>query len=84
MKNDLVGFREAASFIAGVLIGLSIVITVSAMMVTDPDEWQTSWVACAPISLALGLTLQSMITTKPRRRRVSDRPSWRVLPRSIP
>lgn len=68
MKNSLATFREAGSFIAGLLIGLSITVTVTAMLVADPNDWHILWVFCAPIALAVGLTVQVVATTKPRRR----------------
>ena len=70
MKNLLAIFREAGSFIAGLLIGLSIVVFVFAMMVADPSDQQALWgVFGAPIILAAGLTLQVVVTTTARRRR---------------
>jgi len=70
MKNLLAIFREAGSFIAGLLIGLSIVVFVFAMMVADPSDQQALWgVFGAPIILAAGLTLQVVVTTPARRRR---------------
>lgn len=51
MTNSLARFREAGSFIAGLLIGLSIVVFVFAKMVADPGAGQLSWVFGAPVSL---------------------------------
>jgi hypothetical protein len=70
MKTSLARFREAGSFIAGVLIGLSILAPVFAMMVVDAGA---SWVFGALIVLALGLALQVVATTKPRHRRTTGR-----------
>jgi hypothetical protein len=72
MKNSLARFREASSFIAGILIGLSILAAVFAMMVVNPGDWQSLWVFGAPIMLALGLTLQVVVTIKPGRWRMTD------------
>ena len=72
MKNPLARCRQAGSFIAGLFIGLSIVIPVFAMMVSTPSDWQTFLVFGAPIILALGITLQVVITAKPRHRRTID------------
>jgi hypothetical protein len=72
MKNPLARFRQAGSFIAGLLIGLSIVVAVSAMVVVEPSDWRTLWIFGAPIILALGLTLQVVVTTKPGHRRMTD------------
>ena len=72
MKNPLARFRQAGSFIAGFLIGLSIVVPVFEMMVASPSDWQTFLVVGAPIILALGITLEVVITAKPRRRRTID------------
>ena len=68
MKKLLAGFRRAGSFIAGLFIGLSIVVPVFAMMVANPSDWQTFLVFGAPIILALGITLQVVNTAKPRHR----------------
>ena len=73
MKNPLAIFREAGSFIAGLLIGLSIVVFVFAMMVVDPSNRQAMWGAFgAPMILAVGLTLQVVVTALPRRWRTVD------------
>jgi hypothetical protein len=67
MKNSLARFRQAGSFIAGLFIGLSIVVPVFAIMVANPSDWQTFVVVGAAIILALGITLQVVITAKHRR-----------------
>ena len=67
MKNLLATFWQAGSFIAGLLIGLSIMIPMFAMMLTNPGDWQLVWVLGALIILALGLALQALII-KPRHR----------------
>ena len=72
MRNPLAIFREARSFIAGLLIGLSVVVFVFAMMVVDPSDRQALWgIFGAPIILAAGLTLQVVVTTTARRRRTT-------------
>ena len=71
MKTWLAGFREAGSFIAGLLIGLSIVDLVFAMSIAVPSDWQMWWVVGAPVILALGFTLQVAVTAKPRHRRTT-------------
>jgi hypothetical protein len=72
MTNFIARFRQAGSLVAGLLIGLSIVVAVSALMVVNPTDWQTLWIFAAPIILALGLALQVVVTTKPWRRRMTD------------
>jgi hypothetical protein len=76
VKHSLVRLREAGSVIAGLLIGLSIVVPVFAMTVADS---QPSWVFGALLILALGLALQVVVTTKPRHRRTID-PELGALP----
>ncbi len=71
MNNFLSKFREAGSFIAGLLIGLAIVVPVFAMTAAQPGDWQRLWVFGAPIVLALGLVLQVVVTTRPRPRRTT-------------
>jgi formate/nitrite transporter FocA (FNT family) len=76
MKNLLTRFRQAGSFIAGLLIGLSIVVAVSAMMIVEPSDWRTLWIFGAPVIFALGFALQLVVTTKPGHR-AYDRPgAW--------
>jgi len=60
--NHLTGFRDTGSFIAGLLIGVSFVITVFAMTVADPGRGQMVGVIIAPLVLALGLVLQVVVT----------------------
>ena len=72
MKNSLATFREVSSFIAGLLIGLSMVILVFAMTVANPGTWQALWVFATPVILALGLTLWVLGNAKPRRRRTTQ------------
>jgi multisubunit Na+/H+ antiporter MnhB subunit len=67
MKKALAKCREAGSFIAGVMIGVSIVATVIVMTVSDHSGWQTLEVFGALVVLALGSTLQVIVTAKPRR-----------------
>jgi formate/nitrite transporter FocA (FNT family) len=57
-------FWEAGSLAAGFLIGLALVASVFAMT-TAPGESQAIWMLSAPITLALGLALQVVVTLKP-------------------
>jgi hypothetical protein len=66
MKNPLARFRQAGSFTAGLLIGVSIMIPMFAMLLTNLGDWQMAWIVGALIVLALGLKLQSLLTRKPR------------------
>jgi hypothetical protein len=79
MKNPLARFWQAGSFIAGLLIGVSIMIPMFAMMATNPGDWQMVWVFGALIVLTVGLKLQAVITIKPRHRRTIA-PELGVLP----
>ena len=67
MKNVFAKCREAGSFIAGVLIGVSIVVPAIVMTVSDHSGWQTLEVFGALVILALGLALQVVVTARPRR-----------------
>jgi len=67
MKNSATVLREAGSFIAGLLIGVSIAVPITAMLVAEPDDWQILWVFYAVIILALGLALHVLVTIKPAR-----------------
>ena len=61
MKKALAIFRDAGSFIAGILVGLSIVVPVIALTGADPTAWQPLMVLGAPIILALGIALQASL-----------------------
>ncbi len=71
MKN-LTSFRDTGSLIAGLLIGLSLVVTAFAMTVAETSGKQTVWVVIDPIVLALGIGLQ-LVITRPRQRRTNER-----------
>ena len=64
MKKALGRFRDAGSFIAGILVGLSIVVPVIALTGANTTAWQAFLVLGAPIVLALGITLQAVLTAK--------------------
>ena len=64
MKKTLGRFRDAGSFIAGILVGLSIVVLVIALTGTNTTAWQAFLVLGAPVVLALGITLQAVLTAK--------------------
>jgi hypothetical protein len=64
MKKVLARFRDAGSFIAGILVGLSIVVPVIALTGANTTAWQAFLVLGAPIVLALGITLQAVLTAK--------------------
>ena len=72
MNNASARFREAGSFVAGLLIGLSIVVFASAMLIVDPSDSEALWVLGAPLALAVGIALQVAVTTRPRRPRTPD------------
>ena len=57
--SSLARFRDAGSFMAGILIGLSIMVPMFALMVVDLTKWQTFLLFGAPFILALGITLQA-------------------------
>jgi hypothetical protein len=64
MKKVLARFRDAGSFLAGILVGLSIVIPVIALTGANTTAWQAFLVFGAPIVLALGITLQAVLTAR--------------------
>src|SRR4029453_3764717 len=61
--------RAARSFIAGILIGGCVVVSVFAMMVASPSASQAVPVIAAAVVLVLGCTLQVVVTmpSQPRR-----------------
>ena len=66
----LTTLRDAGSLLAGLLIGLSIVVMVFVMTVPDPGSTQTVLVIGASIDFALGLVLQGVVT-RPRQQGTS-------------
>ena len=68
MKNALAGFWQAGSFVAGLLIGISIMMPMFAMMLTNPGDWQMVWVLGALVVLAVGIKLKALNTINPRHR----------------
>jgi len=79
MKKFRAKFRNVGSFIAGILVGLSLGIMVFAMTDAFPDGWQTLPVFGASIIVALGIALQIVATYRPRPRRRTD-PAHGALP----
>ncbi len=71
MKN-LATFREAGSLVAGLLIGLSIVVPMFALTVADPGDRAIAWMIITLFVFALGLLLQVILTTKPGQRRTNE------------
>lgn len=65
MTNPLARFPDAASFVAGLLIGLAVLIPVFAILVAEPDDWRALWVLGAPTLIALGFALQAVVTARP-------------------
>jgi hypothetical protein len=77
LKNSPANLRDAGSFLAGLLIGVSLMVPVFALIVANLSRWQTFLLFAAPIILALGITLQAIITAKARHQRaISMAPGW--------
>ena len=60
MKNHA-SIGEAASFVAGLPVGLSIVLAVFAMMVGDSVHRPALWLLPPLVALAFGLALQFVV-----------------------
>lgn len=69
MKKTLASFRATGSFIAGILLGVSIVVLVIASTGANTTDGQMLLAFGAPIILAFGLALQTVLTAKSRRAR---------------
>lgn len=67
MTKLLARWRQSRSFIAGLVMGLAIVIAVFGAMEADSSAWQTPLTFGAPLLLALGLALQILATAQPSR-----------------
>jgi formate/nitrite transporter FocA (FNT family) len=66
VKHSLLNFPHTGSFVAGLLIGLSIVVPVVTTMGTNPADWLMYLVFAAPVIFALGLVFQVIITSAAR------------------
>jgi formate/nitrite transporter FocA (FNT family) len=66
VKQSLLNFPHTGSFVAGLLIGLSIVVPVVTTMGTNAADWLTYLVLAAPAIFVLGLTFQVIITSAAR------------------
>lgn len=71
MKNPLARFPDAGSFVAGLVIGVSILMPVFAIAVADPGAWQALWILGALTTLVLGFSLQAVVTARPRHPRMT-------------
>jgi hypothetical protein len=72
MKNPLARFPDAGSFVAGLVIGVSILLPVFAIAVVEPGAWQALWILGALTILVLGFSLQAVVTARPRSRQHHD------------
>ena len=68
MTNPMARFRQTGSLIAGLLIGLSIVVATFAVTEAASGAWPAVLFFGAPGVLVLGLALQILATAKPGRR----------------
>jgi hypothetical protein len=68
------GIREAAIFVAGLLVGLSIVLAVFATMAGDSVFWPALWLLPPLVAFAFGVALQYVVVV-PRR---PSRQTWRL------
>ena len=64
MTNFLARCRQSGSFIAGLLIGLSIAVATFGATEADASPWRNFLVYGAPVILVLGLALQILVTAK--------------------
>jgi hypothetical protein len=71
MKNPLATFQDAGSFVAGLVIGLSILLPVFAIAVAEPGAWQALWILGALTIFVLGVSLQAVVTARPRHPRTT-------------
>ena len=71
MKNRLARFPDAGSFVAGLVIGLAILLPVFAIAVAEPGAWQALWILGAVTTLVLGFSLQAVVTARPRHPRTT-------------
>ena len=68
MTNPLARCRQSGSFIAGLLIGLAIVVAAFAVTDADDSAGQAFLVFGTPVVLVLGLALQVLVFDESRQR----------------
>ena len=68
MTSRMARFRQSGSLIAGLLIGLSIVVATFAATDAASGAWQALLIFGPPVVFVLGLALQVLVTAEPRRR----------------
>ena len=77
MNHRATRLQEAASFVAGVLIGASIVTPVFAATSDIPAEWQPYLLIGSVVLLALALMLKALGTRPSRRGDLDERADLR-------
>ena len=70
MTKCFARFKQSVSFIIGLLIGLSLVVTAFAGTNADSTAWRIIFVIGAPAILLLGFALQVLVSAERRRRHV--------------
>jgi hypothetical protein len=68
MTNLASPLRQSGSLVAGVLIGLSIVVATLAVADNGHGGWPTLCAFAAPVIFLTGLALQAFVTSRPGRR----------------
>jgi hypothetical protein len=63
MANLLARIRQSGSFIAGLLIGSSVVVATFAATDSGPGRWPIMLALGAPVVLAVGLALQALVVS---------------------
>ena len=63
MVSFLAHIRQSSSFIAGLLIGSSVVAATFAATYSGPGRWPFILALGAPIVLAVGLALQALVVS---------------------
>jgi hypothetical protein len=67
MTNLLARCPQSGSFVAGLFIGLAIVVAAFGLTEADSSAWRTFLVFGAPVVLVLGIALQTLVTATPHR-----------------
>jgi hypothetical protein len=68
MAKLVARFRQSGSFVAGIVIGISIIVAMFAVADNRPGRWPTILAFAAPVILLMGIALQARIVSGPRRR----------------
>jgi len=69
MNGSMAGFRKLGSFVAGIMIGSSMMIPVLVVTAEKWGRWQTLGLVSSGLLLLAGLALQAVVSVERKRDR---------------